>query len=89
MVLSNTTKNEEHQISFVLFISPVISCNEGEIDPNPCTGAGLSVFAKTEVNVVIPAGISIDLSKTKLLSGFAEFPVQKAAFPKVEKLVRF
>lgn len=78
-------KNLKFLLALFIFISLVSSCNEEEIDPNPNPGTGpvLTVFPTTDVNVILPAGTSIDLSKTKLLSGFAEFPVDNAGKSKV------
>ncbi|WP_113923382.1 hypothetical protein [Cognataquiflexum aquatile] len=78
-------KNLKFLLALFIFISLVSSCNEEEIDPNlnPGTGPVQSVFPTTDVNVILPEGTSIDLSKTKLLSGFAEFPVDNAGKSKI------
>jgi hypothetical protein len=78
-------KNLKFLLALFIFISLVSSCNEEEVDPNPNPGTGqvLTVFPTTDVNVILPAGTSIDLSKTKLLSGFAEFPVDNSGKSKV------
>jgi molybdopterin synthase catalytic subunit len=78
-------KNLKFLLSFFIFISLVSSCSEEEIDPNlnPGTNPVGTVFPTTDVNVILPAGTSIDLSKTKLLSGFAEFPVDNAGKSKI------
>ncbi|MCS4435751.1 hypothetical protein [Aquiflexum gelatinilyticum] len=78
-------KNLKFLLALFIFISLVSSCNEEEINPNPNPGTGpvLTVFPTTDVNVILPSGTSIDLSKTKLLSGFAEFPVDNAGKSKV------
>lgn len=78
-------KNLKFLLSFFIFISLVSSCSEEEIDPNlnPGTNPVGTVFPTTDVNVILPPGTSIDLSKTKLLSGFAEFPVDNAGKSKI------
>ncbi|MCH6233784.1 hypothetical protein [Cognataquiflexum rubidum] len=78
-------KNLKFLLALFIFISLVSSCNEEEIDPNLNTGTGpvQSVFPTTDVNVILPPGTSIDLSKTKLLAGFAEYPVDNAGKSKV------
>ncbi|WP_113923381.1 hypothetical protein [Cognataquiflexum aquatile] len=76
-------KNLKFLLALFIFISIVSSCNEEEIDPILGTDPVATVFPTTDVNVILPAGTSIDLSKTKLLSGFAEFPVDNAGKSKV------
>ena len=78
-------KNLKFLLSLFIFISLVSSCSEEEIDPNPNSGTDpvQAVFPTTDVNVILPAGTSIDLSKTKILSGFAEFPVDNTGKSKI------
>lgn len=76
-------KNLKFLLALFIFISLVSSCNEEEIDPILGTDPVATVFPTTDVNVILPVGTSIDLSKTKLLSGFAEFPVDNAGKSKI------
>lgn len=67
-----------------LILTLVFSCQEEETPgTNPGTDPVQTVFPTTDVNIVLPAGTSIDLSKTKLLSGFAEYPVDNTGKSKV------
>jgi hypothetical protein len=67
-----------------LILTLVFSCQEEETPgTNPGTDPVQTVFPTSDVNIVLPTGSTVDLSKTKLLSGFAEYPVDNTGKSKV------
>jgi hypothetical protein len=59
------------------------SCTEEEIPTSSTPDPDPSSFTTTDVAVIVPPGSSIDLSKTTLLSGFAEYPVDSNGKSKI------
>lgn len=75
-------KTSTFRLVLTLILALFFSCREEE-SPGPGQDPIASTFPTTDINVVLPAGMSLDLSKTKVLSGFAEFPVDNAGKSKI------
>ncbi|OOG72190.1 hypothetical protein [Algoriphagus sp. A40] len=60
---------------FTVLFAFVFSCNEDEEPNTPDPDPDPSSFTTTDVAVIVPPGSTLDLSKTRLFSGFAEYPV--------------
>ncbi len=71
-------KKVTFSLLFTVLFAFVFSCNEDEEptgkDPDPDP----SSFTTTDVAVIAPTGSTLDLTKTKLVSGFAEYPVDNS-----------
>ncbi|MCR9014402.1 hypothetical protein [Aquiflexum gelatinilyticum] len=76
-------KNIKSILFSILLLFAVSSCQEDTIDPMPGPGPIVTEFPNTDVNVVLPEGTSIDLSKTKILSGFSESSVDNSGKSKI------
>jgi hypothetical protein len=76
-------KNIKSILFSIALLFAVSSCQEESTDPIPGPDPKETEFPTTDVNVVLPAGTSIDLSKTKILSGFGEYPVDNSGKSKV------
>lgn len=72
-------KTSSFRIVLSLLLAFFFSCQEEE-NPNPGPGPNPPVASKplaktVDVNVILPAGVSLDLSKTKLSTGLMDFNV--------------
>ncbi|EMS32743.1 hypothetical protein C943_00748 [Mariniradius saccharolyticus AK6] len=77
-------KTSSFRLVLTFLLAFFFSCQEEESPgTNPGTDPVQTVFPTTDVNIVLPTGSTLDLSKTKLLSGFAEYPVENTGKSKV------
>lgn len=75
-------KKSTFSLFLTVFLVFVFACSEEE-KPNDPTPPDPSSFTTADVSVIAPAGSNLDLSKTKLISGFAEYPVDNSGKTKV------
>lgn len=76
-------KTLSFRLLMTFLLAFTFSCGEEEKPIIPDGNVDTTEFPTTDVSVIVPAGSSIDLSKTTLMSGFAEYPVDNAGKSKI------